>query len=404
MRLDGPVANGIWSDLIGQDAAIETLAHAVRDAEKLERGEAGPAMTHAWLITGPPGSGRSSAATRFAAALTCPENGCGVCLVCRAVPKGGHPDVHVHVPEGGQILIDDAHELIRLAAQSPSEGPWRIMVIEDADRLNATSANALLKSLEEPTPHTVWILCAPSVEDVLPTISSRTRHVNLRTPSTTDIAALLTEAYGIDPSLAALSARASQGHIGRARALATDPEARNRRQRDMRAPFELRDLARCFAVAGDICDSATAVANERADALDAAESQLLKDRYYAEGVNKLEKGLRRSYEAELKALATAQKRRRKRLVRDEVDRSLIDLAGLYRDVLVIQLDGEVELINEELRPGVEKLASTGTAADTARRLAAIEHARKQLASDVLPTLVCESLMVELKDPQVRAAS
>ena len=398
------MANGIWADLIGQDAAIETLAHAVSDAEKLERGEAGPAMTHAWLITGPPGSGRSSAATRFAAALTCPENGCGVCSVCRAVPKGGHPDVTTYVPEHTQIALTDIHGLIKLSAQMPTDGPWRVIVVEDADRLNMNSGNALLKSLEEPTSHTVWILCAPSEQDVLPTISSRTRHVNLRTPSTGDIAALLTEAYGIDPSLAALSARASQGHIGRARALATDPEARNRRQRDMRAPFELRDLARCFAVAADISESATAIANEHADALDAGESQLLKDTYYAEGVNKLEKGLRRSYESELKALTTAHKRRRKRLVRDEVDRSLIDLAGLYRDVLVIQLDGAVALINEELRPGVEKLAASGTASDTARRLAAIEHARKQLASDVLPTLVLESLMVELKDPQVRVAS
>lgn len=397
------MAEGIWADLIGQDAVIDTLGHAVRDAAKLQRGEPGPAMTHAWLITGPPGSGRSSAATRFAAALICPEDGCGVCSVCRTVPIGGHPDVHIHVPEGGQLQVDDARELIALAAKLPTEGPWRVMVVEDADRLNLNSGNALLKSLEEPTPHTVWILCAPSADDVLPTIASRTRHVNLRTPSTADIAALLSEAYGIDPSLAALSARASQGHIGRARALATDPQARNRRQRDMRAPFELRDLARCFAVGGDICDSAIAVANERADALDASESQLLKDRYYAEGVNKLDKGLRRSYEAELKALSTAHKRRRKRLVRDEVDRSLIDLAGLYRDVLVIQLDGDVELINEELRPGVEKLAAASSAADTTRRLGAIEHARKQLAADVLPALILESLMVELKDPQVRAA-
>ena len=258
--------------------------------------------------------------------------------------------------------------------------------------------------MEEPTPQTVWVLCAPSVADVLPTIASRTRHVSLRTPSTSDVAQLLVDSYGVDPSLAALAARASQGHIGRARGLATDDDARIRRQRDLRIPFQLRDLSSCVAMAADIAETSKEAANSRADALDAAELDLLKRRYYAEGVTKLERSLRRSYEADLKLLTQDQKRRRTRMIKDEVDRSLIDLQSLFRDVLVVQMGGDIVLINEELRPGIEQLASAGTAADSVRRLGALEHARRSVAAGTSAEAVLESLMVELKDPWVRASA
>lgn len=395
--------NGIWSDLVGQDDAVERLTHAVTDARALERGEAGPAMTHSWLITGPPGSGRSSAAAMFATALVCPEDGCGQCKVCRLAPRGGHPDVHLHVPEGSVIPVDTARELVRLSSQSPLEAPWRVIVVEDADRLNESASNALLKSLEEPTPHTVWVLCAPSVQDVLPTIASRVRHVGLRTPSTADVAALLRENYGIDASLASMSARASQGHIGRARALAANDDVRIRRNQDLRIPLQLRDLPSCFVMAADIYESATAAANERADRLDAEENQLLKDQFYAEGVDKISGVLKRSYGKQSGDLGKEQKRRRKRMIRDEVDRTLVDLIGLYRDVLSVQWDAPVELINEELRPQIATLASASTPADTTRRLEALHYARTSLAADVAPALLLEALMVELKDPWLRSA-
>jgi len=394
----------IWSNLVGQDLAITSLQAAVADARKLERGEPGPAMTHAWLITGPPGSGRSSAATKFAAALVCPEDGCGRCNVCRLAPVGGHPDVEVVVPEGSEILIDIVERLRHIAAQAPTQSPWRVIVVEDADRLTDKSGSQLLKNIEEPTAHTVWVLCAPSVADVLPTIASRTRHISLRTPSTANVAELLVASYGVDPSLASLAARASQGHIGRARALATDDDARIRRQRDLRVPFQLRDLASCVAMAGDIAEASKEAANARADELDDAEIDLLKRRYYAEGVSKLEKSLRRSYETELREMEKEQKRRRTRMIKDEVDRSLIDLQSLFRDVLILQLRADIELINEELRPGVQQLAAVGTSADTVRRLGALEHARRAVTSGVTVESVLESLMVELKDPWVRASA
>jgi DNA polymerase-3 subunit delta' len=398
------MSGSIWSNLVGQDSAVTSLQAAVADARKLERGEPGPAMTHAWLITGPPGSGRSSAATTFAAALVCPEDGCGRCNVCRFAPVGGHPDVEVVIPEGSVIPVDDMRELVLLAAQSPTESPWRVIVIEDADRFHERAANALLKSIEEPTEHTVWVLCAPTLADVFPTIASRTRHVSLRTPSTADVSQFLIDSYGVDPSLASLAARASQGHIGRARALATDDDARIRRQRDLRVPFQLRDLASCVAMAGDIAEASKEAAYARADELDAAEIDLLKRRYYAEGVTKLEKSLRRSYEAELRDLDKEQKRRRTRMIKDEVDRSLVDLQSLFRDVLILQLGADIELFNEELRPGIQQLAGVGSTADTVRRLGALEHARRAVTSGVTVESLLESLMVELKDPWVRASA
>jgi len=390
----------LWSSLIGQDEAVATLQAAVRDAHL--PGDSGPAMTHAWLITGPPGSGRSRAATTFAAALVCEKSGCGQCQACRTASTGGHADVHVEIPEGSEILLDHVKPLVHMAAQAPMTATWRVIVIEDADRLNDRAANYLLKALEEPTPHTVWILCAPSVNDVLPTITSRTRHVGLRTPRTEAIARMLIHECGVDEMIAAFSARASQGHIGRARALATDPDTRERRQQYMRAPLSLRDLSSCVVVAGDVFDAVSAVADARADRLDEEELQLLKSRFYAEGVTRLTGAMKRSHDSEAKELAKEQKRRRKRLVIDEVDRALVDLIGLFRDVLTVQASARIELINDEMRPQIEQMAAGSTEEETVRRIEALEHERVVLFAGGSPRTVLEAAMVQIKDPRIRA--
>ena len=389
----------LWSGLIGQDDVIVTLQAAVRDAHA--PGESGPAMTHAWLVTGPPGSGRSRAATTFAAALVCDEGGCGSCQACRTAGQGGHADVHVEIPEGLEILIDHVKPLVHMAAQAPMTATWRVIVIEDADRLNDRAANHLLKALEEPTPHTVWILCAPSVDDVLPTIASRTRHVGLRTPSVASITEMLVNDCGIDETLAAFAARASQGHVGRARALATDEMTRERRQQYLRSPMNLRDLPSCVVVAGEVFDAVSAVADARADRLDEEEVHLLKSRYYAEGVTRLTGALKRSHDAEAKELAKEQKRRRKRLVVDEVDRAIVDLIGLFRDVLTVQMQAGVELINGEMRAQIEQMAAGSTREDSVRRMDALEHERTVLFSESSPRAVLEAVMVQIKDPNVR---
>ena len=251
------MAPAIWDRLIGQQHVVDELARAVEDAGRILVGESGPGMTHAWLVTGPPGSGRSTAATCFATALVCPEDGCGVCEACRTAPAGGHPDVDLVTAEGLSYSVKEARDLVHDASLSPIKSPWHVVVLEDADRLTDQAVNVLLKALEEPPPHTVWILCAPSVEDVLPTIASRTRHVPLRTPSTQDVAELLVEAYGVDIAMASFAARASQGHIGRARALARDEHARMRRHEVMRIPFHLLDVPSCFTAAANLLDAAS---------------------------------------------------------------------------------------------------------------------------------------------------
>lgn len=393
----------IWDRLVGQDVVVRDLTRAVTDSEHIRRGEPGPGMTHAWLITGPPGSGRSTAATCFAAALVCPEGGCGVCEACRTAPLGAHPDVDVITTETRSYGVDDARDLITRSSMAPITSPWHVIVVEDADRMTPEAVNALLKALEEPPPHTVWILCAPSVEDVLPTIVSRTRHLPLRTPSTPDVAALLVEAYGVDRAMASFAARASQGHIGRARALARDEHARLRRQEVLRTPFQLGDVASCFTAATNLLAAATEDARAITDPLDEAEEQNLKSEFGDGAGGVTQARLSRLMKSATKDMTKRQKSRRTRAVVDQVDRALVDLLGLYRDVLVIQVDGDVELVNEEMRPQLTQLASMGTTNDTGRRLAAIAHCREQIGANVTPQLALESLMVELKDPWIRVA-
>ena len=394
----------IWDRLVGQQAVVDELSRAVTDAEHIRRGEPGPGMTHAWLITGPPGSGRSTAATSFAAALVCPEDGCGVCEVCRNAPLGGHSDVDVVATDTLSYKTDDARDLVVRASMSPIAGPWHVIVMEDADRLTDQAVNVLLKALEEPPPHTVWILCAPSVEDVLPTIVSRARHVALRTPSTQDVADLLVDNYGIDRAMAAFAARASQGHIGRARALARDEHARLRRQEVLRIPFGLTDVPSCFVAASNLLGAAT----EDADAIlrpleEQEEADLLTE--FGDGASGVTQArLKRLMSSATKDLAVRQKTRRTRTVRDQVDRALMDLLGLFRDVLAVQVESDIELINEEMRPQITQLAARSTSNDTGRRMLAISYCREQIGANVVPQLALESLMVELKDPWIRTVA
>mgnify|MGYP003413442343 FL=1 len=333
----------------------------------------------------------------------CPEDGCGVCEACRTAPFGGHTDVDVVSTDAVTFKVDEARDLVRQSEMSPIKSPWHVIVMEDADRMNDQAVNVLLKSLEEPPPHTVWILCAPSVEDVLPTLVSRTRHAPLRTPSTADVAQLLVENYAVDTAMASFAARASQGHIGRARALARDEHARMRRQEVMRLPFNLHDVPSCFASASNLLGAATDDAKEITDPIDEAENLNLMAEW-GDGTDvSMKSRIKRLSDSAKKELAKKQKARSTRVVRDQVDRALLDLMGLYRDVLVLQVDGEVSLINEEMRPQLGQLAARSTTNDTGRRLQALAYARQQIEANVAPQLALESLMVELKDPWIRVA-
>lgn len=372
----------VFADLVGQQRLVERLQLAV----------AGD-MTHAWLFTGPPGSGRSNAAIAFAAALQCEQGGCGSCHSCHSVSVGTHPDVRVTRTEKLSIGVDEVRDLVRSSALAPAGSRYQVMIVEDADRLTEQAANALLKTIEEPTERTVWLLCAPTVEDVLPTIRSRTRLVVLSTPSSDDVAAFLVRNDGVEATTAVYAARASQGHIGRARALARDEETRNRRRQVVQFPVRLTGLGACMNAATTLHD----LAKEEADAMtsvhDAREREDLDTAY---GV--VERGRRpREYAPALRDLEKGQKTRAKRRHLDVVDRGLMDLVSVFRDALTIQLGARSEIVNEEVRADVEKLARSSTPEENLRRIDAIFEAREQMLEFNVPAMLAlESMMVGLR--------
>lgn len=376
----------IWDTLVGQRAVIGTLRAAA----------GGQGMTHAWLFTGPPGSGRSNAATAFAAALQCPQGGCGVCHECHTVLTGSHADVTMVRTEKLSIGVKEVRDLVRSSALAPAGGRWQVLIVEDADRLTEQAANALLKAIEEPTDRTVWMLCAPTVEDALPTIRSRCRLVTLATPSTAEVAGFLASRDGVAPALASYAARASQGHIGRARALARDDATRARRDEIVRLPARLRTLKDCLLAAKRLAD----VTKEEADAitteLDAREKADLDAGY---GV--VERGRRpREYAPALAELERAQKTRAKRRHLDVVDRGLTDLMSVYRDAIALATGADSALVNEEIRGEVEQLARASTPELNLRRIGSIFEAREQMLEFNVPVpLALESLMVALRAPE-----
>ncbi|MGB8022128.1 MAG: DNA polymerase III subunit delta' [Candidatus Nanopelagicales bacterium] len=385
----------LWGAVVGQPNLVESLRRAASDAARVLRGEPGPAMTHAWLLTGPPGSGRSTAARAFAAALQCAEGGCGTCEDCRRVIEGTHDDVEQFSPEKLQITAEEALGLIRRASLTPILGRWNVLIIEDSDRLNDISGNALLKSLEEPSVRTVWILCAPTSEDVLPTIASRTRQIRLRTPSIREVADSLVHREGVDPAIAAFAARAAQGHIGRARALALDEAVRLRRNEVLAIPGALRDVTSCFIAAQNLLETATADAAAVTDALDEAELARLMKAFGEGASGAMAARVRRVADAATKDLQARQKSRRTRAVRDQIDRALLDLTGFYRDILVLQTSAEVGLINDEMRPVLQGLAAHCQIVGTMARLEALDRSRLAIAASVAPILALEALMVQL---------
>ncbi len=373
----------VWDRLVGQRPVVRALGQAA----------GGHGMTHAWLFTGPPGSGRSNAAIAFAAALQCEQQGCGECHACLTVHAGSHADVNVIRTQKLSIGVGEVRDLVRSASLRPVGKRWQILIVEDADRLTDQAFNALLKSIEEPTQHTVWMLCAPSVEDVLPTIRSRCRLVTLTTPTSRDVADFLVRTAGITPSLAAYAARASQGHIGRARALAVDEATRNRRREIVSLPSRLTGLGAAMTAAANLAE----VAKEEADAItgdfDVKEKADLDASY---GV--VERGRRpREYAPALAALDKAQKTRAKRYVLDVVDRSLMDLVSVYRDAIALRSGAAGELVNEEMRGEITELARVSPPEEHLRRIEKVFQAREQMLEFNVPVaLALESMMVGLQ--------
>jgi DNA polymerase-3 subunit delta' len=374
----------IWSELLGQPEAVSQLRQAVFNKES--------GLQHAWLLTGPPGSGRSNAANAFAAALLCDKAGCGQCKSCRMVSSGSHPDVSVLSTEKVIISIEEIRQLVSLSHFGGSVGKYQIMIIEDADRMTERSSNVLLKALEEPPAGTIWLLCAPSEADMLPTIRSRVRRVALKQPSTETVADLLVARDGIERSLAMQVAAEAQGHIGMALRLATSSDARARRKETLVSAMQIDSIPKAMATAERWLElakkDAEAITQERDDQ---ERADLLSTLGIPEG-GTIPPGLR----ADIKVLEEAQKRRATRSLRDGIDRILVDLMSLYRDVLTIQLAAESELVNQDLKSQLDEMASSTRSTETISKLEAMALARVRIGANVRDLMVLESLAIQLR--------
>lgn len=397
----------VWDDLVGQARVEEQLAAAARDADALvtaqAEGRPGPEaskMTHAWLFTGPPGAGRVDAARAFAAALQCvsPDRalggapGCGFCTGCHTTLVGTHADVTAIAAVGTQILVEDMRDTVRKSFTSPANGRWQVILVTDAERLNEKSANAVLKAVEEPAPRTVWLLCAPSVEDVLPTIRSRCRHLSLRTPPVEAVADVLIRRDGIEPEVAHAAARATQGHVDRARRLATDERARTRRAVVLKLPVRVADIGGCFKAAQELVDAAAEDAKQVAEEVDVKETEELKAALGAVQGGRMPRGTA----GMMKELEDKQKRRGRRTQLDSLDLALTDLTGFYRDVLALQLGARTPLANEDVRDTIERIARDTTPERTLRRVEAVLACRTALGRNVAPLLAVEAMTMALR--------
>ena len=392
--------SGVFTRLVGQSAVEAELVGAARAA----RGDsahdvvATGTMTHAWLITGPPGSGRSVAAQCFAAALQCTAEGtpgCGECRACTTAMAGTHGDVRRIVPEGLSIGVDEMRNIVQIASRRPSTGRWQIVVVEDADRLTEGAANALLKVVEEPPPSTVFLLCAPSVdpEDIAITLRSRCRHVALVTPPTAAIAQVLIDNDGLPAEEAQWAASVSGGHVGRARRLATDPDARDRRTRALGLARDAATPSRAYAAAEELVATAEAEAKALNVGRDEAETEELRTALGAGGTGKGTAGALRGAAGAIRDLEKRQKSRQTRASRDALDRALIDLATYFRDALVVASGaGAVTPNHPDMEDRVAAMAAHASPERLLRCIEAVLECREALATNVKPKFAVDALV------------
>jgi DNA polymerase III subunit delta' len=387
----------LFDALVGQDAVVAQLERAAAAAASLLAGgnpEPG-AMTHAWLFTGPPGSGRSVAARAFAAALLCPSGGCGQCASCRQVQAGTHADLMLIRPEGLSYGVKQTRDLVLRAAGAPTGGRWQVVLFEDADRCTEQAANALLKAIEEPAPRTVWLLCAPSADDLVPTIRSRCRVVTLVVPASSAVAKVLVMRDGVEPAAALAAARATQGHVGRARRLALDASAASRRADVLRVPMHATSLGPALGAAASLVRTAEDEAKAVTEELDEPEREALRRAFGEGSTGKGVAKAMRGMAGAMKDLEDRQKSRATRVKRDTLDQALLDLAVFYRDVLMVQLGAEVELANGDREADLFRVAAASSPEATLRRVQAIMHCRERLGLNVAPLLAVEEMTLSL---------
>ena len=378
---------------------MATLRQAAAGAVAILDGTGGgSAMTHAWIFTGPPGSGRSVAARAFAAALQCETGtGCGECTGCHTTMGGTHADVRFVTPDGLSIGVGEMRALVLRAASAPTGGRWQVLVIEDADRLTEQAGNALLKAVEEPPPRTVFLLCTPSThpDDISVTIRSRCRVVTLRQPSAAAVASVLVRRDGVAPDTAAWAAAAAQGHVGRARRLARDADARRRRDAVLAVPRRLTGVGACFDAASALIEAAEAEAAAAVSEMDSSERAALETALGAGGTGRGASGAIRGAAGQLKDLEKRQKSRATRAQRDALDRALVDLAGFYRDVLARTMRAPVEPVHTDADDLAAAAARKWGPEDALRRLEAVLACRTAIEANVKPRIAVEAMMLSL---------
>src|SRR6218665_1016316 len=379
-----------WDEIVGQDAAVAVLERAASPEGERD-------LAHAWLITGPPGSGRSNLALRFAASLAARETAERDHAFAQ-VRARTHPDVAVLTTQKIVIGIDDVREIVTTAHYAPAEGRHRVIVIEDADRMPERTSNVLLKALEEPPERTIWLLCAPSEADLLPTIRSRSRSLRLGTPPGAEGARLLHERDGGAIADAERGARLAQSHIGVARRLAGDAEALARRERTVELALGVETLGQAMLAAGELLKVAQADADAYTEQLDAAEREdAMRNLGLAPGA-----AIPPQLRAQIRALEEDQKRRATRSLRDGIDRILTDLLSLYRDMLLSVMPAGLEPVNLEQRERIVELAERWGALRVLAAVSAVEDARSRLIRAVAPGLVLEALFARLVAQQLDA--
>jgi len=389
--------------LVGQSAAeVELVAAAVAARGDSAHGAVNPAaMTHAWLITGPPGSGRSVAALCFAAALQCTSDGvpgCGNCRACTTTMAGTHADVRRVIPEGLSIGVEEMRAIVATASRRPSTGSWQVVVIEDADRLTEGAGNVLLKVVEEPPPSTVFLLCAPSVDpdDISVTLRSRCRHVALVTPSVAAIARVLMDTDGLTETDALVAASVSGGHVGRARRLATDPEARDRRMRALGVARAAAMPKRAYAAVDELVAAAEAESRALTVGRDEAESDELLTALGAGGTGKGTAGATRGTAGAIKDLERRQKSRQTRASRDALDRALIDLATYLRDAMMAAGGaGGVTASHPDMTTDASRLAAHASPDRLLRCIEAVLTCRTALAMNVKPKFAVGAMVATM---------
>lgn len=379
----------VWDSLVGQQPVIDMLS-------RIAQGDPGQ-ITQSWLICGPPGSGRSNMARAFAAALESPDHGMNdePTRVTQQVLAGTHPDVTVLATNKVTIGIDQVREIITASEQMPATAPWRIIIIEDVDRMLERTTNVLLKEIEEPAEHCIWLLCAPSAQDVLPTIRSRTRIVNLAVPSTQAVAGFLTSTTNVEPKVAQRAARLAEGHIGIAKLYATDEQVMTDRDELVVGVLNLARASDAVLLAGSLIDNAKAQAEADASRITAGQEAEFRRINGLAPNDRIPPKLRGAFNQiakkdDVKRLVT-------RRTRDVLDRALNSIASIYRDVAVLQNNAEdsVGLINLENRSPITELSVRLNRAGAVTRLDEVAHARKRLAGNGNPLLVFESLFCAL---------